>query len=86
MRFLDAVASHEFCHSNRSRHSSVTQNLLERSSVACSEQREVDVSYVLFCIFSYMLQKPQGNHNGIKSDIYQVLRLISVMYFCTISS
>jgi len=46
----------------------------------------VDVSYVLFCEFSYMLQKPQGNHNGIKSVIYQVLRLIYVMYFCTISS
>jgi len=33
-----------------------------------------------------MLQKPQGNHNGIKSPIYQVLRLIFVMYFCTIST
>ena len=61
-------------------------NLLELISGACSEQREVDVSYVLFLRFSYMLQKPQGNHNGIKSVIYQVLRLIYVMYFCTISS
>lgn len=44
----------------------------------------MDVSYVLFDEFSYMLQKPQGNHSGIKSYIYQVLRLIFVMYFCTI--
>ena len=61
-------------------------NLLELISGACSEQREVDVSYVLFFRFSYVLQKPQGNHNGIKSELYQKLSVIFVMYFCTISS
>ena len=44
-------------------------NLLELIFEACSEQREVDVGYVLFFRFSYMLQKPQGNHNGINSYI-----------------
>ena len=67
-------------------HNTLGSNFVERSSGACSEQREVDVSYVLFLRFSYMLQKPQGNHTGIKSHIYQELRMISVMYFCTISS
>ena len=33
-----------------------------------------------------MLQKPQGNHLGIKVPIYQVFRLISVMYPSTLES
>jgi len=53
---------------------------------AVSRQTSRNSNYVFFLRFSYMLQKPQGNQNGRKSHIYQVLRLIFVMYFCNISS
>ena len=46
----------------------------------------MDVSYVLFCEFSYILQKLQGNHDGIKMPINQLFRLISVMYPSTLES
>ena len=63
---LSAVTSHEFLTLKSHTDTRLYSKSLRTKLCSLFGTARADVIYVLFSNFSYMLQKPQVNHNGMK--------------------